>query len=36
MSKKKVLKEIKVSKGVEEKNLDQFDVTDGKERGKMK
>ena len=31
MSKKKSSKKIKVSKGVEEKNLDQFDVTDGKE-----
>ena len=34
MSKKKPVKKMTVSKGVEKKNLDEFDVTDGKERGK--
>ena len=34
MSKKKSVKKMTVSKGVEKKNLDEFDVTDGKERGK--
>jgi lysozyme len=33
MSKKKSVKKMTVSKGVEKKNLDEFDVTDGKERG---
>ena len=32
--KKKSVKKMTVSKGVEKKNLDEFDVTDGKERGK--
>ena len=30
---KKSVKKMTVSKGVEKKNLDEFDVTDGKERG---
>ena len=32
MSKKNSAKKMTVSKGVEKKNLDEFDVTDGKER----
>ena len=34
MSKKKSPKKMTVSKGVEKKNLEEFDVTDGKERDK--
>ena len=34
MSNKKSAKKMTVSKGVEKKNLDEFDVTDGKERGR--
>ena len=34
MSKKKSVKKMTVSKGVEKKNLEEFDVTDGKERDK--
>ena len=34
MSKKKSSKKMSVSKGVEKKHLEEFEVTDGKERDK--